>query len=208
MSVRPRAVILAALACIPLALVSACGGANGSAAGPRSTLQYVPATSYVVKEPATTTTTTTTIAIATSPEDARSPGEQTYKIKGGDSLFGIASRYDVTMELICDYNGWAQCGSEKLLLPGDEILIPPNAAVASADGEIAGDDSIDTPDDGAAATEGEGCLHTVVANDIPIRVAKKYEITVEELAAANASNPIWNNFRLGGTLNIPANGAC
>jgi LysM repeat protein len=204
-------VIVAAFACAPLVL-AACGGSTGGAADSGSTLQYVPTTNYVLQEPATTTTTTTTIASATPGEDERSPGEQTYVIQAGDGLFAIANSFDVEMQLICYYNGWTECGGDKLLLPGDEILIPPNAAVASADtGSADGDteeDSIDTDDDGAGATEGEGCLHTVVEGDNQGRVANQYDVTLEELAAANASNPAWNHFQLGSTINIPANGTC
>jgi hypothetical protein len=48
----------------------------------------------------------------------------------------------------------------------------------------------------------------VVANDNPTRVAAKYDITVEELAAANANNPAYQHFQLGSQLTIPANGSC
>jgi LysM repeat protein len=213
MNLRSRTVVAVALACAPLAL-SACGGQNGEAADSDSTLQYVPTTNYVLQEPATTTTTTTTLPSSTPEEGARSPGEQTYQIQANDSLSKIASRFDVEMQLICEYNAWSDCiNPPHLLLPGDEILIPPNAALVAA-GDAATEpasteeDSIDTADDGATASEGEGCLHTIVQGDNPSRVANEYDITVEELSAANTGNPVWNTFLIGSTLNIPANGDC
>jgi LysM repeat protein len=213
MTVRSRGVVVAALACAPLLLLSACGTTGGSAEGARSTLQYVPATNYVLREPATTTTTTTTIAGTDAGADARAAGEQTYVIKSGDGLFAIANQFDVEMQLICDYNGWNQCGGDKLLLPGDEILIPPNAAVAGASGgdtAAAADDSIDTADDGADSTDaaGEGCTYTIEAGDNPSRVAKKYDITFDQLQAANPSRDFRSWFLVGASINIPPAGSC
>ena len=115
MTVRSRAVIAAALACAPLVLLSACGTSGDSAEGARSTLEYVPATNYVLREPATTTTTTTLPPDGATPAGGISPSEQTYTVKAGDGLFAIANQFNVEMQLICDYNGWAQCGGDKLL---------------------------------------------------------------------------------------------
>lgn len=201
--------IAAAFACVPLALVSACGSGSGSAAGPRSTLQYVPTTNYVLREPATTTTTTTTLPSAASGEDARSSGEQRHVVKGGDSLFAIASAFDVAMQMICDYNGWTECGADKLLLPGDEILIPPNAAVAAAGGGVAAaDDSLDTPDDGAEEAAGLGCTYTIKAGDYPGTVASRFDITFEQLQAANPSRDFRTWFLATAEINIPPEGDC
>lgn len=211
MTVRSRGVVAAALACVPLVLLSACGSSGGSAEGARSTLQYVPATNYVLREPATTTTTTTTVPGVT--EGARADAEQTYVIKAGDGLFAIANQFDVEMQLICDYNGWSECGGQKLLLPGDEILIPPNAAVAgSASDEAAADaeDSIDTADDGAddEAAAGQGCTYTIEAGDTPGGVASDYGITFQQLQAANPSRDFQSWFLVGASINIPPDGSC
>ncbi len=174
-------------------------------------MQYVPGTSYALKAPATTTTTTTLPASAITPGQGTSPSEQTYQIQSGDSLFKIASLYDITPDLICTYNGWSDCiDPPHLLLPGDTILIPPGGAVpgTSTDGSVDEVDTIDTPDDGEAADDEVGCVHTIVAGDNPTRVADKYNVTVDELSNANLNNPVWNTFLIGSTLNIPANGDC
>lgn len=214
MSVRSRAVFAAAFACVPLALLSACGGTSGSAAGSRSTLQYVPATNYVLREPATTTT-TTTVAAGETPAGGTSPGEQTYEIQANDNLSKIAGRFDVEMQAICDYNSWPDCiNPPHLLLPGDEILIPPLAAVASTGGDAgdtevaAGDDSIDTDDDGADAAVGEGCTYTIESGDFPGTVANKFDITVQQLQAANPTRDFNSWFLATATINIPPEGSC
>ena len=202
----------AALACAPLVLLSACGSSGGAAEGARSTLEYVPATNYVLREPATTTTTTTLAPDAVTPAGGTSPSEQTYTIKAGDGLFAIANQFGVEMQLICDYNGWAQCGGDKLLLPGDAVLIPPNAAIAAVAGEVADavEDSIDTPADGTTAEEavGEGCTYTIEAGDYPGTVASKFGITFEQLQAANPSRDFGTWFLATATINIPPEGSC
>ncbi len=43
----------------------------------------------------------------------------------------------------------------------------------------------------------------VVAGDNPTVVARKYEITTEGLARANATNPVYSSFIIGGSLIIP-----
>lgn len=197
-----------ALAGASIVLLAGCGSSDGSSSGSRSTLNYVPTTSYALKEPATTTTSTTAPA-NTAPLEAGqiADGEQNYVVKGGDSLSKIASLYDVEMALICSYNGWPDCGAEHLLLVGDVVLIPPGQLVPSSAETPTATETVPTPDDGTTA-EGVGCTHTIVEGDNPTRVAKKYNVTVDELANANLSNPVWNTFLLGASLNIPANGTC
>ena len=208
---RSRAALTIAFVCAPIGLLSGCGSSSGDGEGSSATLQYVPGTSYALKQPATTTT-TTTLAVGVTPGQGTSLSEQTYQIQSGDSLFKVAGLFDVTPDLICSYNGWPDCiDPPHLLLPGDTILIPPGGAVpgAAADGTADEVDTIDTPDDGAGdGDDAAGCVHTIVAGDNPTRVANKYDVTVDELSNANLNNPVWNTFLVGSTLNIPPNGDC
>jgi LysM repeat protein len=224
MTIRPRHALAFALGSASLLLLSACGSSDGSGAETDGTLQYVPTTSYALKAPETTTTTLAPDG-ATTPGGGTSPGEQSYTIKANDNLSKIANLFDVEMELICSYNGWSECISPPhLLLPGDTILIPPNAAVPAAastdtgsadsgstdtDSDTASTDTDTDTDTGEASTEaGVGCSHTIVENDNPSRVANQYDITVDELSNANLNNPAYSNFLIGSSLNIPANGSC
>jgi LysM repeat protein len=224
MTTRPRRALAIALGSASLLLLSACGGSDGSGAETDGTLQYVPTTSYALKAPATTTTTLAPADGSTTPAGGTSPGEQSYTIKANDNLSKIANLFDVEMELICSYNGWSECVSPPhLLLPGDTILIPPNAAVPTAASTDTGSTDTGSTDTGSTETdtgseqsavevasteEGVGCSHTIVEGDNPGRVANQYDITVDELSNANLNNPAYSNFLIGSSLNIPANGSC
>ncbi len=204
----PRTLAFAALAASPVLSLTSCGG---DAEGARTTLGTVQTTSYVVEDPVTTTTTTT---LPTTPIEGQvSPTEQIHVVVAGDSLSKISSLYGITLDALINYNEWTE-GINHFLLPGDEVKIPPNAKVPSA--------TPDTPDTQAPSSggggggtpsqtttpSGVGCTHVIESGDNPTRVANKYGITVDELAAANAGNPAYQNFLIGSSLSIPANGSC
>jgi len=215
----PRTLAFAVLAASPVLSLTSCGD---DAEGARTTLGTVQTTSYVVEDPVTTTSTTTIPSAL--PEGQVDPNEQTHIVVAGDSVYKIASMYGITPEALVNYNSWTE-GINHPLFQGDEVKIPPNSKVPSA--SSSGSSSASTGDDtgggdtgggdtgggdtGAPATtaaSGVGCTHTVVAGDNPTRVANQYDITVEELAAANASNPAYQSFLIGSSLSIPANGSC
>lgn len=58
----------------------------------------------------------------------RSPYEQKYTIRPGDSLASIAALHGITLEQLINYNMFAD-GVDHLLLPGEQLLLPPNAFV-------------------------------------------------------------------------------
>jgi peptidoglycan endopeptidase LytE len=210
MLITPRAAVVAAFGLVPLLLAAGCGSSTGDGAG--ATLSPIAPSSYVTIEPATTTTSTTLAPNQTTPEGGGiSTSEQTYTVVAGDSLSKIASLYKITVDVLCNYNGWTDCPGH-LILPGDPVLIPPNTPIPGSPGATtppAGTSGGGTPTPTTAPpASGSGCTHTVVDGDNPTRVAKKYGITVAELAAANEGNPAYDNFLLGSQLTIPANGTC
>ncbi len=70
--------------------------------------------------PTTTTTTTTTVF------DERFSGEQEYTVQPDDSLVSIAQLYGITLEQLVNYNMFVD-GAEHVLIPGERLLVPPNA---------------------------------------------------------------------------------
>jgi len=208
----PRALAFAVLAAAPLALLSSCGD---DAEGAHTTLGTVQTTSYVVEEPVTTTTTTT--LPSSIPEGEVSPSEQAYTVVAGDSVYKIASLHGITPDALVNYNSWTDGINHPLFL-GDIVKIPPNSKVPSATpatqppssgggGDAGGDTGGDTATE-TTAPAGAGCTHVVESGDNPTRVANQYGITVDELAAANAGNAAYQNFLIGSSLSIPANGTC
>jgi LysM repeat protein len=203
MAVPPRLYVYLALGAVPILFASGCGE---DATGARTTLETVQNTSYVVEDPVTTTTTTT---VAPTPGAGQTAaGEQTYIVVAGDSVYKIAELHGVAPDVLANYNSWPE-GVQHPLFLGDTVKIPPESLVPAATGS----GSTDTGEDEGSATQtteatGAGCSHTIVAGDNPTRVANQYDVTVDELAAANAGNPVWNTFLIGSQLSIPANGSC
>ncbi len=209
MQITPRAVIVAAFGVGPLLLAAGCGGTT--ATGAQATLARIQPTSFVELPPATTTT-TTTIAIDDLGAGSRSPVEQTYTIRAGDSISKIASQHDITMEQLVNYNSWSD-GLDHFLVVGDPVKIPPGALIpgtgpaeAPSSGD-AGDSGDSSGDESADAPSGEGCTHTIVQGENPSKVANQYDITVDELRAANPGG-VMDTFLIGATLTIPPNGNC
>jgi LysM repeat protein len=207
----PRALAFAALAASPVLSLTSCGG---DAEGARTTLGTVQTTSYVVEDPVTTTTTTTLPTVV--PEGEVSPTEQIHIVVAGDSLSKISTMYGITLDALINYNAWTD-GINHVILPGAEVRIPPNSKVPSLTpdtGQSGGGDTGGGDTGGGDTTSetttpaGVGCTHTVEEGDNPTRVANQYDITVDELAAANAGNPAYQNFLIGSSLSIPANGSC
>lgn len=134
-------------------------------------------------------------SVTADPDQPR--GEVLYTIKAGDYLVRIARDFDTTAEAIAEYNGWPE-GIRHALNPTDEIRIPPSdwdpdATIPGPGGETPGD------------TQAEGICDTykIRAGDTKGRVANRFDITVEQLDAANADTPFYAGFVIGIDIDIP-----
>lgn len=207
MHIPTRAVVLAAFGVGPLLLAAGCGGST--ATGSRATIANIQPTSFVEIAPATTTTTTTLPPNFAPEVGTRSPVEQTYTIQPNDGLGKIAALYDITLEQLINYNQFAN-GADTVILPGQQIKIPPDALVPGTVVDTATDTGTGTgtgTDTGTDTAPGEGCTHTIVKDEFPNKVARDYGISVDELYAANPGG-VMDTFLVGATLVIPANGDC
>ncbi|HWL43202.1 MAG TPA: LysM peptidoglycan-binding domain-containing protein [Ilumatobacter sp.] len=196
MSAHRRAVVatLVGAGCVVLA---ACGDNTTSAA---NAVSQVRSTSYVRVEPETTTTTIAPVFTTAPPEGAIDPNEQIYIVQPNDGEGRIASLHGITVEQLYTYNQWPE-SPRHVFYPNEEVKIPPNSKVAGTGTSGA------TSESGIPLTTEPptpGCTHTVVAGDNPTRVSEKYGISISVLADANANNSVYQSFRIGGTLNIPA----
>jgi LysM repeat protein len=189
--------------------MSSCGDDDDSAAV--STVQIRPS-SYSIKEPATTTTVPTS---AVADAQGRSAAEQTFVVKTNkDVPFNIAKMYDIKLEELRNYNGWKADFSDAPGI-GGTVRIPPGAkfidlnaattTAAGATGDTTGGSATPT-----SAAEGDRCHPTyeVKAGDAPLVVTRKFDITIEQLNAANTDTPDWPNLYTGRKINLPPPADC
>ncbi len=157
-----------------------------------ATVAAIQPTSYVVKELVTTTTTTTTLPPTTIPGMIYEAYSHT--IVQGDNPSVIADRYSISLQ---DLNEANATNPDYSSFPiGGTVIIPPGAMLPTGAGTTAG----------GGGQSASGCTsqeHVVVEGDNPTVVANTYQITVEDLARANATNLVYQSFILGGTLVIP-----
>ena len=184
-----------------LALAAACGGGgeedgDGEATATATDTPAPTATPYALApEP------TIVSGPAATPTPEAAASEREYVVAPGDTLSGIAARFDSTVEAIMERNDLTDT-----VIRLDQTLVIP-AAGATADAGGGGDagesDAGDAGGDGEAADEGPRS-HEVVAGDSAYAIAEQYDVTIEQLAAANATTvDALNNIRIGDTLLIP-----
>lgn len=194
-------------------------GCRDNEAAPSFSTIAVTSTAYVTI-PARVTTST----VAAVDDDAAADGgdgsggqdepvddptqERTYEIQAGDYLVGIASDFDVPVDNIVQYNGWSD-GLRHPLVPGEAIRIPPSDYDPSTtspagpgdgtvpEGSTAGDSVGECPNGEPRET------YTIQPGDIPARVARANDTTVDELDAANVGVVGYTGFVVGIEINLP-----
>ncbi len=200
-------------------LVLAACGSSDSGAPSVSTIELSEgSTSYQTLPPATTTT-------LPEGEGFASPSQE-YVVQPGDYPIKVANDFGVPLEDLVNFNGWAS--EAEFPFPGETILIPPGGKTvggSAAPAESAGgatDGSTDATGDGTAGEDesageaieppsGDACQpgsYTIAEGDIPLRVAEKFDVTVEELNAANSATNGYSAFYVGLEIVIPPASDC
>ncbi len=111
------------------------------------------------------------------PDGARTT-QVVHVVQPGETLFSIAQRYGVEMDVIVEANGLRDPND---IRAGQKLIIP---GVAVED------------------TQGERRVHVVQPGETLLSIARQYQVTVEELIAANdITDP--NTIRVGQELVIP-----
>ncbi len=190
-------------------LLASCGSADSGAT--QSTIDLsAESTAFVVRPPATTVP----VADTTEPEaGAVVETEQEYIVQPNDTPIGVATKYSVSLADLIAYNEW---GPNQFAFPGETIKIPPGgtapgaAATATSDAATT-DGTVATNATGTIPAAGDNCpagTYTIVAGDLPGLVAKKFDVTLEALNAANASTNGYRGFVVGIEIVIPAKTDC
>jgi LysM repeat protein len=118
---------------------------------------------------------------ASDPPETGSYHNTAHTVAAGETLFGIAARYGVSVEALANANG---IGYPYLIQPGQELLIPP------------ADNYYYPP------AAGDGPTHTVAPGDTLFSLALRYDTTPEALAVVNGlDNP--DQLYVGQELVIP-----
>ena len=188
------------------------GGLGASA----STIEIRPS-SYVVKDPVTTTT----VPEVPAPDaEGRSAGEQAFTIQSiNDVPYRVAEMFDVDLDELRSYNGWDEDYSnypgigEVVRIPPGAKFIDQTATTTTVEGEDEDDSGSETTeaDDGDTETAGgERCnpVYVIEAGDVPLVITAKFDITLEELNAANTATPDWPNLYTGREIKLPAPDDC
>lgn len=221
MSVRTSQRVSAGLA--PLiaaaALLSACGSSGGDAASRPTVTLEAGETSYATLPPATTAP-----PEAEVPEEAETGGVQEYEVQAGDYGIKVADQFGVSLLDLENINGWSDA-SREFPGPGSTIKIPAGGTnseapapaeggetAAGSDGDTAGSVT-DAGETGEAIPEvGGNCdagSYTIEAGDTSrFKVANKFDVTVEEMDAANAGTNGYDAFYPGLEIVIPAKDDC
>jgi LysM repeat protein len=204
----PRARLAAVAGPVLLAalVMASCGADDGAASVTTIDLSSA-STAFVVRPPATT-----------APAETSVPAEgevvtvaQEYVVQSGDTPIGVARKFNVSVDELIAYNEW---GPNQFAFPGDTIKIPPGgtapaASTATTDDSVPEDDSAEPaatiPDAGDNCAEGS---YTIAAGDTPLGVARKFDVTVDALNAANAGTPGYGGFIVGVEIVIPAKSDC
>jgi LysM repeat protein len=212
---RVRLVALAA-AGLSLTALGACGSSSGS---PSSTTLGLTSTNW-----ATIATVPPSEATTVPPKSGDTiPGEQTYKIQAGDtSRIAVAKKCGVTVDALDSAN--AATANYSAFYAGLEIKVPAGgifecggaSATTTTAGSQTGTSTAATPTTAGATTTtiaggGSNCQagsYTVVANDYPGGVAKKFDVTVDQLNAANAATKGYDSFYVGLVIVIPPKSTC
>lgn len=118
-----------------------------------------------------------------APAGAGASGQGTYTVRAGDSLSRIAQRQGTTVAALVAANGIAV---DSIILPGQQLVVPAAAPVASA------------------APSGQG-TYTVRPGDSFYRIASTHGVTVAALVAANGLS-VSHVLMPGDELTVPARG--
>lgn len=192
-------------------VLAACGGSD-AASPSRSTLSLdTGSTAFQTIPPATSPPTTIL------PEEGDVVAtEQVYTVQSGDWPLRVADLFEVSLQDLISYNGWVS--EEEFPFPGTEIKIPPGGKVPDFGGGTTADgvESVTGGETEQAAGDtipeaGDNCQagsYVIEEGDLPLRVADKFDVTLEALTAANSATNGYSSFFVGLTIVIPAKDDC
>jgi hypothetical protein len=203
---RVAVVALAAGAVLGL---TACGDGGDAA---RVTTIAIRPESYALKPPATPPSTAP--VVPTPDAEGRSQAEQSYTIHEDEYPFEIAALFDVELEALRNFNSW-DADYSNFPGPGGTARIPPGAKFvdpAATTTTVAATTADEATGESAEPTECGG-TYPLEEGDYPVDVARKFDVTVDALLAANgfsmdAAGNVASWPAVGTEIQLPAGPDC
>lgn len=127
-----------------------------------------------------------------------------HRVRSGESLTAIARRFDVSVDALREANNLHR----STIHPGDVLVIPGVKAPGSASmpaAEARTDITAQLPEHQRPRASSRSHVHKVKSGDTLWAVARRYGVSVEDLAAANGLNPK-GGLTVGKRLKIPGDG--
>ena len=157
--------------------------------------------------------TTTAAPVDTTPTaEGRSPVEQAYIVQEGDYPVVIAELFDIDIDELRNYNGWASDYSD-FPQAGGTVRIPPNAKfidpTATTTSEADEEDETESTEEESDTTAAPGDCepagsYVVEEGDNPTLIAEKFDVTLEALTSANGWASDYSDFpNVGASIVIP-----
>ena len=187
-------------------LFSACG--DGTTATTSSVVN-LESTNYNTLATTASTLPQTTLVGATVPSGQATTEVTEYTVQANDVPFTVANRYGITVDALqlanVDTPGYgAFYVGLKIKIPAGAITpsatVPPETTLPATPSETT------TTLAGGASNCAQGS-YTIVEGDLPGTVAQKFDVTVDQLNAANANTKGYTNFIVGVKIIIPASSA-
>ncbi len=120
----------------------------------------------------------------------------TYTVKSGDTLSGIASKHNISLKNLMDWNGL----TSTLIFPGNKFVVSKNGGSSSSSSGSSSSGSSSSSGGSKSPSTGSATVYTVKSGDSLSRIASQNGTTVANLKK-------WNNLKsdlilIGQKLNI------
>jgi LysM repeat protein len=169
-------------------------------------------TAFVVRPPATTDP-----ALSVDAVGGVVTGTQEYVVQAGDYPLLLVERFNISLDDLIAVNEWGSVN--EFPGPGTTIIIPPGGTAVAVVSNDEGDSAVVVADGSGDVTvaatipdAGDNCgagSYTIEEGDTTrTAVADKFDVSVDELDAANASTPGYSAFYPGLEIVIPAKDDC